>query len=119
MAYLERTRRIAGKRLPIQLSYHYTSSAGLEAIRFAGANRLLVEFDYTDKKGNTERRLVEPYSVRRSSAGDLLLYTFDRRRGEVRSFTVSSIRHVTVTQQVFVPQRVIELTSSGPIHAPL
>lgn len=29
MAYLERTRRIAGKRLPIQLSYHYTSLAHL------------------------------------------------------------------------------------------
>src|SRR5438477_515336 len=76
------------------------------------------EFDYTDKKGNLGRRLVEPYSLRRSSAGDLLLYTFDRHRGEVRSFTVSSIRNVRVTQQVFVPQRVIELTSSGPIHAP-
>jgi predicted nucleotidyltransferase component of viral defense system len=103
---------------PRGVAFWGTPTAGLEAIRFAGANRLLVEFDYTDKKGNSGRRLVEPYSLRRSSAGDLLLYTFDRHRGEVRSFTVSSIRNVSVTQQVFVPQRVIELTSSGPIHAP-
>jgi predicted nucleotidyltransferase component of viral defense system len=103
---------------PRGVAFWGTPSAGLEAIRFAGSNRLLVEFDYTDQKGNTERRLVEPYSLRRSSAGDLLLYTFDRRRVDVRAFTVSRIRNVTVTQEVFVPRRVIELTSSGPIDAP-
>jgi len=103
---------------PRGVAFWGAPAAGLESIRFAGANRLLVEFDYRDQKGNISRRLVEPYSLRRSSAGTLLLYTFDRNRGEVRAFTVSSIRNVSVTQQVFVPRQVIELTSSGPIHAP-
>jgi hypothetical protein len=95
-----------------------TPAAGLEAIRFAGANRLLVEFDYRDQKGHTSHRLVEPYSLRRSSAGNLLLYTFDPARGEVRAFTVSRIWNLKVTRRVFVPRQAIELTSSGPIHAP-
>ena len=46
-----------------------TPNTGLEAIRFAGSNRLLVEFDYADKRGSVERRRVEPYSLRSSGDG--------------------------------------------------
>lgn len=93
-------------------------TVSLEAIRFAGANRLLVEFDYTDRDGKFSRRLVEPYSLRRPSDGSLLLYTFDRNKEAIRGFKVDRIRNVSVTQQVFVPRQVIELTSSGPLNAP-
>ena len=45
----------------------------IEMIRFAAANRLLVEIDYRDKQGNRSTRAIEAYSLRRSQAGDVLL----------------------------------------------
>jgi hypothetical protein len=41
----------------------------LEAVRFAAANHLLVELDYG---GRT--RVIEPYSLRRTRAGNLILH---------------------------------------------
>ena len=53
----------------------------IEMIRFAAANRLLVEIDYRDKKGVRSTRAIEAYSLRRSHAGDVLLMAVraDRR----------------------------------------
>ena len=47
--------------------------AHVEVIRFAAANRLLVELDYRDVEGQRTTRIVEPYSLRQTQAGDIIL----------------------------------------------
>lgn len=106
-------RLAAGETLQAPAGITYWGTEGLEAIRFAGANRLLVEFDYRG-----ERRTVEPYSLRRPRTGKLLLYVFDRGRGAIRSFKVPEIANVRVSSVAFAPRFAIELSAGGPLHAP-
>ncbi len=85
----------------------------LEVIRFAGANRLLVEFTY-----NGERRLVEPYSFRRARTGNLLLYAWERATDQIKAFNVARISGVRATETSFAPRFQVELTASGPQGIP-
>jgi hypothetical protein len=87
-------------------------------IRFAAANRLLVEIDYGDKKGVRSKRAIEAYSLRRSQAGDVLLMAARADSGEARSYLVSNILGVSPTQISFSPRYPIELTPSGPQSIP-
>ena len=90
----------------------------IEMIRFAAANRLLVEIDYRDKQGHRSTRAIEAYSLRRSRAGDVLLMAVRADSGEPRSYLVDSILGVQTTQTSFVPRYPIELTPSGPQSIP-
>jgi predicted nucleotidyltransferase component of viral defense system len=85
----------------------------IETIRFAGANRLLVEIDYRDQKGNRSTRPIEAYSLRRSKAGDVLLMAVRADDGQPRSYLVNSILGVTPIQRTFSPRYPIELTPTG------
>ncbi len=85
----------------------------LEAIRFAAANHLCVELGY---KGS--RRTIEPYSLRRSRAGNYLLYAVRVDNGEPRAYRVDRIESVRVTQRTFTPRYRIEFAATGGIHAP-
>jgi len=87
----------------------------LEAIRFAGANQLLVNLDYEPETGNRGIRTVEPYALRRSKAGDLLLYAVRADTGEVRSYRIDRIRGIEVLRKTFVPRYAIELSTGGVI----
>lgn len=93
-------------------------TAPLEVIRFAAANRLCVDLEYQDEGGRTGTRTIEPYSLRRTKAGDLLLYAVRNQDGQDRSYRVDRIRGARVTQQTFSPRYVVELSATGPIHAP-
>ena len=88
----------------------WSGGAPLEQIRFAGANHLLVELTYQ----NTTR-LIAPYALRRTQAGDLLVYAIKASTGEVRSYRVDRIQGVRVTNDSFVPQYAIELTAVPPL----
>lgn len=90
----------------------------VELIRFAGANRLVVELDYEDKQGNRSKRMIEPYSLRRSKAGDVLLMAVRADSGQSRSYLIESILGVNVTQTPFTPRYPIELSPSGPQSVP-
>ena len=90
----------------------------IEMIRFAAANRLLVEIDYRDKQGNRSMRAIEAYSLRRSQAGDVLLMAVRADSGQPRSYLVDSILGVKATQTSFTPRYPIELTPSGPQSIP-
>jgi len=83
--------------------------APLEAIRFAGSNRLLVDLGYG---GRT--RLIEPYSLRRTRAGDVVLYAVKQADGEVRSYRVDRIESATVTRQPFEPRFDVNLGWIAP-----
>lgn len=99
---------------PPAMAYAWHASTPLEVIRFAAANHLCVELAYQ----NTTR-LIEPYSLRRTKDGNLLLYAVKRSTGEDRSYRVDRIQRAGVTKMPFVPRYLIELTPAGPISAPL
>lgn len=89
----------------------WPGGAPLEQVRFAGANHLLVELTY---QGTT--RLIEPYALRRSKAGNLLIYAIKVQTGEVRSYRVDRIQGVRVTNRSFVPRYAIELSVALPVR---
>jgi predicted nucleotidyltransferase component of viral defense system len=87
-------------------------SSFLEIIRFAAANHLCVDLRY---QGSVRR--IEPYSLRRSRAGDVLLYAVKTDTAESRSYRLDRIEGATATTQSFAPRYVVELapTAVGPI----
>jgi predicted nucleotidyltransferase component of viral defense system len=85
----------------------------IETIRFAAANRLIVNIDYQDKQGKRSTRAIEAYSLRRSRAGDILLMAVRAEDAQPRSYLVNSILGVSPTQTSFAPRYPIELTPSG------
>lgn len=89
----------------------WPDGAPLEPIRFAGANHLLVELRY---QGST--RLIEPYALRRSKAGNLLVYAIKAATGEVRAYRVDRIEGVRVTETSFEPRYAIELAVALPVR---
>ncbi len=94
------------------------SSAPIEVIRFAASNRLCVELDYVDERGNRGVRLIEPYSMRRTQAGDIILHALRADSKAHRSYRVNRIRGARATNQTFTPSYAIELTPMGPISVP-
>ena len=83
----------------------------LETIRFAAANHLCIELGY----GGTTR-IIEPYSLRQSRAGNLLLYSTRVDNRELRAYRVDRIESVHVTNRPFVPAFRVEFSSAGPIR---
>lgn len=84
----------------------WATRAPLETIRFAGTNRLCVELGY---KGSL--RVIEPYSLRRTRAGKILLHAERADTGEHRSYDISLIESAKVLNRTFVPKYPIELAS--------
>jgi predicted nucleotidyltransferase component of viral defense system len=81
-------------------------AAPVEPIRFAAANRLCIELGYQGT-----RRLIEPYSFRRSKAGNLLLCAVKVATRETRTYRLDRIESVRATNRTFVPAYLIELGS--------
>lgn len=81
----------------------------LEIIRFAAANRLCVDLAYDGRI-----RRIEPYSLRQTAGGYIVLHAIRSDSGDHRSYRVDRMQSATVSSQVFSPRYVIELTSSGP-----
>ncbi len=93
-------------------------SVPLEIIRFAAANRLCVSLDYRNEQGRRDVRIIEPYSLRRTSEGNLLLMAVKADTGKVRSYRADRIIGASATGQSFVPRYAIELADAGPLSAP-
>ena len=98
---------------PPAMAQAWHTETPLEAIRFAAANRLCVDLAY-----QSSSRLIEPYSLRRTRQGILLLFAVRHETGEDRSYRVDRIQGARVTRDPFIPRYVVELTPSGPISAP-
>jgi predicted nucleotidyltransferase component of viral defense system len=86
----------------------------LEPVRFAATNHLLVDLAYQGS-----HRLIEPYSLRRSIEGALLLHAERADGGGHRTYRVDAVQGATVTTMPFRPRHPIEFSSQGPLHAPL
>ncbi len=85
----------------------------LETVRFAAVNRVCVELGYQDR-----RRLIEPYSLRRTRAGNLVLHAIRTDTREHRSYRVDRIQSVRATNIPFRPVYAIEFTPTGALLAP-
>jgi predicted DNA-binding transcriptional regulator YafY len=68
-------------------------------IRFAAANRLCVNLDYIDQHGSRSTPLIEPYSLRRTRAGDVLLYAVRVDDGQDRSYRLDRILGAQIVQR--------------------
>jgi len=84
------------------------ASSPVERIRFAAANRLCVDLGYD----GTVRR-IEPYGLKRTTAGDLLISAVRHDSGAPRYYRVDRIQSVQVSTQVFQPRFPIELWGVG------
>lgn len=87
--------------------------SAIEIIRFAAANRLLVELQY---QGST--RHIEPYSLRRTQDGNIVLHAVRADNGEHRAYRLDRIQGARATDQAFTPRYIMELTPTGPMTIP-
>lgn len=97
---------------PPPTAWVWGESIPLEAVRFAATNHLCTELGYG---GST--RLIEPYSLRRTRDGNLLLYAIKSETSELRSYRIDRIQSVKATNIPFKPRYVIEFASTGPLSA--
>lgn len=81
--------------------------AQVELLRYAGANRLKVDVDYRAAKGRQGPRLVEPYSLRRTRDGNLVLIVVNDF-GDLRSYRVDHIAGIKVSSETFTPRFLVE-----------
>jgi predicted nucleotidyltransferase component of viral defense system len=88
-------------------------TAPLEIVRFSAANHLCVDLAYQGS-----HRLIEPYSLRRTRDGNIVLHATRHDSGEHRSYRVDRIEGASATSVSFVPRYAIELTTSGPLSVP-
>ncbi|MBI3939684.1 MAG: nucleotidyl transferase AbiEii/AbiGii toxin family protein [Acidobacteria bacterium] len=89
---------------------YWGAGSPLEKIRFAGATRLLLEFSYHGRP-----RVVEPYSLRRASTGNVLLYAWELTAGHIKAFKVVEMLGVHATAASFQPRYRVEFTPHGPV----
>lgn len=94
----------------LRLPLSGTAQSFIEVIRFAAANRLLVELDY-----DRSTRKIEPYSLRRTQDGHIILHAHNVDKNEHRSYRADRIVGARVTRQSFVPRHQIELAPQGPV----
>jgi hypothetical protein len=98
---------------PPAMVYAWHANVPLESVRFAAANRLCVNLHYLNSW-----RLIEPYSLRRSKDGNLLLCAVKHETRESRTYRVDQIQGIEVSRTPFTPRYQIELTPTGPLAAP-
>ena len=98
---------------PPVMATAWHTTAPMEIIRYAAANRLCVNLAYQGS-----RRLIEPYSLRRTHDGNLLLYAVKHYTREDRSYRVDRIQGAEVTKIPFTPKYAVELSAAGPLSAP-
>jgi predicted nucleotidyltransferase component of viral defense system len=79
----------------------------LELLRYAGVNRLKVDIDYRAEKGRHGPRRVEPYSLRRTQDGNLVLFVVNDY-GVLRSYRVDRIAGIRPTAVPFTPRFRVE-----------
>ena len=80
------------------------STPFIEVIRFAASNHLLVELDYRDEQGNRRTRPIEPYSLRRTQEGNILLCAVNAERQQPRSYRIERIQGATIMNRGFTPR---------------
>lgn len=102
------------RSIPLSGIQYWGGGSPVERIRFAGANRLLLEFDYHD-----DHRVVEPYSLREArTTGNILLYARELHLDHVKAFKIDEMLNVRTTNTGFTPRYRVELSAQGPLSIP-
>ena len=99
--------------VPPQIFWESGVGSLLEPVRYAAVNHLLVNLGYGGGS-----RLVEPYSLRRTRAGDILLHTRRADGAGHRAYRIDRIQSVSVTARPFAPRFRIEFPTEGVLPAP-
>lgn len=82
----------------------------LEAISMAARSLHTVQISYTDAKGASSDREVEPYSFRPGKdAGSMRFFAFDPAKNNIRGFRMDRVSMAMVTQNTYVPRWVVEI----------
>ena len=79
----------------------------LELLRYAGVNRLKVDIDYRAENGRWGSRRVEPYSLRYTQEGNLILFVVNDS-GQLRSYRADRIADIRPTAATFQPKFRVE-----------
>ncbi len=105
--------RVAPTWAPPPTAWTFGGGRRLESIRFAAINHLCVDLGYGGK-----HRLIEPYSLRRTQEGNLLLMALHADDRAVRSYRVDRIQSIRVTNRPFTPRYAVEFAAAGAPAAP-
>ena len=92
---------------PPQAITTWRRNVPLELLRYAGLNRLKVDVDYRAETGRQGPRLVEPYSLRHTQDGNLVLQVINDY-GRPRSYRVDRIAGIRPTAVPFTPRFRVE-----------
>jgi len=99
---------------PPSMIYPWRMRAPLELARYAGANHLCIKLTYDDKQ-----RIIEPYEIKLTRAGNLILNGIRCDNGEWRSYRTDRIQEILVTQISFKPRYQISLTPLRARYSPV
>lgn len=113
VAYAASAGEVVLRQRDLRLPVSGPLQSAIEIIRFAAGNRLLVELDY---QGST--RLIEPYSLRQTQDGNIVLHAFNADKNEHRSYRVDRMQGARITNRTFVPRYAVELGPQGPVLIP-
>ena len=106
----------AGEATTVVLEASSPFFSTLERVRFAAVNRLCVELDYRKDGGARSTYVIEPYSLRTTADGNMLLYGVKLPAGEIRCFRTDRIVGAAVTRQPFAPRYSIDFIPEGPVR---
>lgn len=99
----------------------WTSGTGvpLEPIRFAAINHLCVELEYMKQGIEFKKYLIEPYSLRRTMDGNVILKALKRNSSQPDgTFRIDWIRKIKVSEVPFIPKYRVEFTPAGFMNVP-
>ena len=91
----------------------------LDRIRFAAVNRVYIELDYRKEDGRRKTYLIEPYSLRRTIAGNIILRAAIAPATDssiALSFRVDRMIGARITEQAFTPRHAIDFIPAGPMN---
>ena len=106
----------AGEAIATDVGTGTPQLSRLDRIRFAAVNRLCVEMVYRKENGQQATYLIEPYSLRITTEGNMVMYAVKLPAAEIRSFRTDRIISATITQHAFAPRYSIDFIPEGPIR---
>jgi hypothetical protein len=98
---------------PPAMAQAWHARTPIEIIRYAAASRLCINLAY-----HGSERLIEPYALRKTQDGNLVLFAAKHVAGELRSYRIDKIQDVKVTKTPFQPRYAIELATAGSLSSP-
>ena len=70
---------------------------------------------YRKENGQQTTYLIEPYSLRITAEGNMVMYALKLPAGEIRSFRTDRIINATIPGQAFTPRYSIDFIPEGPV----